>query len=194
MADNKPTQVARTNQSALHDNGLRAGALIETSISQLSPDEVRNLRARAAEAALELEVKARTQNLDYVAGKKDIEDHIDTFGTLDKRGKTTRHSVTTDIKTGAGNMRLESKSGATCFVASTAYGDPNHPDVIYLRQFRDTVLSQSAPGRAFVAWYWHTGPKLARLIGWSTMLRSTARFGIHGLIIVLQRTRIIQTH
>ncbi|WP_414693460.1 CFI-box-CTERM domain-containing protein [Paraburkholderia madseniana] len=76
----------------------------------------------------------------------------------------------------------------------TAYGDPNHVDVMYLRQFRDTVLNQSAPGRAFVAWYWHTGPKLARLIGWSAILRSTARFGIHGLVIVLQRMCNIQTH
>jgi hypothetical protein len=137
---------------------------------------------KAGEEALRLEVKNREQNMDYVVGKKAIEDHIDTFNMLDKSGKMTRQSVTSDIKTGAGNMRIESKSGATCFVASVAYDDPNHPDVMFLRSFRDNVLSQSAYGQSFTAWYWKHGPELAKFVGKSAVLRNGSRLIISGIV------------
>lgn len=57
-------------------------------------------------------------------------------------------------------------SGAdtTCFVATAAYQDPRHPDVVWLRKFRDEWLCNFAPGRAFIAFYWKAGPILARRI------------------------------
>jgi hypothetical protein len=50
----------------------------------------------------------------------------------------------------------------TCFVATAAYGDRMHPEVVWLRTWRDTVLIRSAPGRAFVRFYWKVGPVMAR--------------------------------
>ncbi len=58
-------------------------------------------------------------------------------------------------------MTIESKSGATCFVATATYKNQFHPNVIFLQNFRDTTLSKSAVGRAFINWYWRTGPMLA---------------------------------
>lgn len=119
----------------LHDNGLRAGNLIDTAISRLDEEQIKALGVKAAEAALDIEKKRTQQNLDYVTGKKVVEDHIDTWDAPNKHGKTTRQSVTTDVETGAGRMRIESKSGATCFVATAAYGDWRHPDVEFLRWY-----------------------------------------------------------
>jgi hypothetical protein len=182
--DSNPSSVPAPRQSndLAGSGGLKAGSLIEQSLARLSEAQAQNLVDKAAHEGLRLEAKAREQNLDYVVGKKAIEDHIDTFEALDKRGRTTRHNVTSDVKTGAGNMHIESKSGATCFVASTAYDDPNHPDVMLLRQFRDEVLTTSARGRAFIAWYWKTGPKLARAIGWSPALRQVARMALAPIV------------
>lgn len=182
-----PAQARNSNAVQLHDNGLRAGSLIEHSLARLDKSQARNLMARAGEEALRLEVKSREQNMDYVAGKKTIEDHIDAFNMLDKRGPLVRQSVTSDIRTGAGNMHIESKSGATCFVASVAYDDPNHPDVMFLRGFRDNVLSKSAGGQAFIAWYWRNGPKLARIAGKSAVLRNGARVAISGIVKLLKQ-------
>ncbi len=187
MSDEKqlPAQ-AQQNSVQLHDNGLRAGSLIEQSLSKLSEQQAQNLMAKASEEALRLEVKNREQNLNYVVGKKAAEDHIDTFNMLEKTGRTTRQTVISDIKTGAGNMRIESKAGATCFVASVAYDNPNHPDVMFLRYFRDHVLNNSRFGQAFVAWYWRSGPKLAAIVGESMVLRKTAKLIIAGLVRVLK--------
>ena len=145
----------------LHGGGMRAGGLIESALTKLTTEQTQALMGKAGEEALRLEVKQREQNLDYVAGKKTIEDHIDAWGMLDKRGKLTRQSVTTEVKTGAGKMKIESKSGAACFVATAAFKSADHECVNVLRRYRSRVLSETPRGRAFIKWYWQTGPKIA---------------------------------
>src|ERR1019366_5064190 len=106
-----PATLAREGRVIqLHDGGSGSvGALIDHALANLTAEQARNLSGRAAEEALRLEVKRRDQNLDYVYGKKKIEDHIDAFAMLEKQGMLTRQTVVTDVKTGAGNMRIESK-------------------------------------------------------------------------------------
>ena len=62
-----------------------------------------------------------------------------------------------------------------CFVASAAYGSPDHPMVLALREFRDNVLARSPAGRAFTGWYYRNGPALAAVIKNRPMLRTAAR-------------------
>lgn len=180
-------QSDKSNAVQLHDNGLRAGSLIENSVRNLSQEQVQALMAKAAEEALRLEVKNREQNLDYVAGKKVAEDHIDTFNMLQKDGKLTRQSVTSDFKTGAGNMRIESKSGATCFVATAVYGDPNHPEVVFLRWYRDNILSKNVLGKLFIKIYWIVGPKLAILAANLNLIQKFFLFCVKLLVRVLRK-------
>ena len=182
----KSVQVRNNNAVQLHESGLQAGSLIEHSLSRLNGQQVQNLMEKAGDEALRLEIKNREINMDYVVGRKVVEDHIDAFNMLDKSGRTTRQSVTSDVKTGAGNMRIESKSGATCFVASVAYDDPNHPDVMFLRGFRDHVLSKSTRGQSFIAWYWKYGPKLARIVGRSAVLCKAAKLALSGIVKFLK--------
>lgn len=183
--NNLPAQ--RSEKSTqLANGGMNARALIDNALANLNKEQVQTLMGKAAEEALRLEVKQREQNLDYVAGKKTIEDHIETFEMLDKRGKLTRQSVVTDVKTGAGNMRIESKSGAACFVATSAFGGADHASVRYLRSYRDDTLAKSEPGRKFIEWYWRVGPKLARLVERSATLKYLSRAGINLLVRVLK--------
>ena len=188
MSDKKslPVDSQKQNSVQLHDNGLRSGSLIDASLSRLNEQQAQSLMAKAGEEALRLEVKNRDQNMDYVVGKKAAEDHIDTFNMLERGGRTTRQTVTSDIKTGAGNMRIESKSGATCFVASVAYDDPNHPDVMFLRGFRDSVLVNSNYGQLFIDWYWKNGPKLAKIVEKSKFLKGCSRFVISRVVHILK--------
>ncbi len=55
-----------------------------------------------------------------------------------------------------------SAAGGSCFVATAAFGDRMHPDVVTLRRFRDCHLVKCKAGRAFVRFYWRVGPVLAR--------------------------------
>jgi hypothetical protein len=58
----------------------------------------------------------------------------------------------------------QTDAGSGCFVATAAYGNRLHPDVVALRRFRDEILVRSALGRGFVGVYAVVGPILARLV------------------------------
>lgn len=170
----------------LHDNGLKAGSLISQAASRLSKEQADHLMNKAGEEALRLEAKQHELNIEYVHGKKSLEDHIDAFAMLEKSGRLTRQKVTTEIKSGNTRMHIESKSGGTCFVATAAYRDPQHPDVVYLRNFRDQTLVRYEKGRAFIGWYWRKGPNLARYVERYPVLRTQARYLISTIVFVLR--------
>jgi hypothetical protein len=187
MSDKRDLTTSNSNEVRLHDNGLRAGSLIDQSVRSLNQEQVQALGSKAAEEMIRLEGKQREINLEYVAGKKVAEDHIETWDKLKGGGKTTRQSVTTDIKTGAGNMRIESKSGATCFVATASYMDPTHPDVVYLRSFRDNFLVNYKFGVKFINWYWTYGPKLAAFVSKRELIRRISKSTLQVLVSVLRK-------
>lgn len=63
------------------------------------------------------------------------------------------------------------ENGGLCFIATAAYGSYLHPYVSILRSFRDTYLSRSHIGRAFINWYYRVSPPLADFIARHETLR-----------------------
>jgi hypothetical protein len=51
-----------------------------------------------------------------------------------------------------------------CYIATMAYGDYDHPQVMILRQFRDEVLDKSTFGKWFIRTYYHYSPKLVEIL------------------------------
>jgi len=78
-------------------------------------------------------------------------------------------------------------SGGACFVATAAYGDRLHPDVVDLRRFRDAHLCKSVAGRAFIRFYWIVGPVMARYTKPGDMHAKIARYGLARLVSVLRK-------
>ncbi len=81
---------------------------------------------------------------------------------------------------------FETGSGI-CFVATAAFGDANHPDVAFLRSFRDKVLSQHELGRDFIAIYQRIGPVLAGFVMNWRVLRRASRSAIAMVVAGLRR-------
>ncbi len=77
--------------------------------------------------------------------------------------------------------------GGTCFVATAAYGDPWHSDVVFLRAFRDQWLVDRAWGRAFIAFYWRVGPKMAGPVRRNPRLAQGAKTVIAGIVCILRK-------
>ena len=77
--------------------------------------------------------------------------------------------------------------GGLCFVATAAFGDPDHPDVVFLRRFRDEILSQHRAGRGFIAAYSQIGPRLARFVIKRRALRSASRSTLAVIVAGLHR-------
>ena len=57
------------------------------------------------------------------------------------------------------------KSSGACYIATMAYGDYDHHQVVRLRHYRDQVLLKTACGRIFIAVYYATSPYLVRCLG-----------------------------
>jgi hypothetical protein len=70
-----------------------------------------------------------------------------------------------------------------CFIATAAYGFYSAPQVQALRDFRDRYLLTNAPGRAFVAWYYHYGPRGAHFINLHPWLKAPVRLALLPLVI-----------
>ena len=47
-----------------------------------------------------------------------------------------------------------SSSSGGCYIATMAYGDYDHPQVMVLRQFRDSYLSKRGWGKKFINFYY----------------------------------------
>jgi len=72
--------------------------------------------------------------------------------------------------------------GEGCFIATAAYGCYSAPQVQALRDFRDRYLLTNAPGRAFVAWYYHYGPIGAHFINLHPWLKPPVRLALLPLV------------
>jgi hypothetical protein len=72
--------------------------------------------------------------------------------------------------------------GGGCFIATAAFGSYMEPHVKVLRSFRDACLQTTAPGRAFVRWYYATSPPIADVIRGSETLRAGVRLALIPLI------------
>ena len=65
-------------------------------------------------------------------------------------------------------------SKGPCFIATAAMGSYDHPVVMDLRLFRDNWLLKRNWGVAFTKWYYTYGPKAARVIEKSVVLKRLA--------------------
>jgi len=66
-------------------------------------------------------------------------------------------------------------SNSACFIATAVYGDPDFPQVVALRRYRDNHLKAHLIGRAFVTVYYTVSPHLAKVFVRLPFLRPPAR-------------------
>ena len=86
---------------------------------------------------------------------------------------------------GGANMPTSTPAGTPaqwnisgCFVATAAYGDPGHPMVQILREFRDKYLLTFSAGKWFVYQYYQHGPAAADLMrAWARLPRPARESG-----------------
>jgi hypothetical protein len=82
-------------------------------------------------------------------------------------------------------VTLEKPGG--CYIATMAYGDYDHPQVIELRNFRDDVLLKTSFGRFFVIAYYFISPKLVRVLKRHSKTNKLIRHGLDKFIDYINR-------
>ena len=62
-----------------------------------------------------------------------------------------------------------------CYIATMAYGDYDHPQVVVLRNYRDQILAKSIGGRLFIHLYYSVSPKLVIILRGHNQLNNIIR-------------------
>jgi len=78
--------------------------------------------------------------------------------------KRTINSINSQLQTINRQRSSSSSSSGGCYIATMAYGDYDHPQVMLLREFRDETLSNTFFGRSFIRFYYATSPYLVKLL------------------------------
>ncbi len=119
-----------------------------------------------------------------------------TIGNMDlrqdfrSRYSANRNSLSS-LKTQLANVNTGSNSGSSgssggCYIATMAYGNYDHPQVMILRQFRDDVLSKSQFGKWFIKTYYFYSPKLVKKLKNKTAVNSLIRRGLNQIIKIIK--------
>lgn len=95
--------------------------------------------------------------------------------------------VAITIREDDGEPSEDCRGFCDCFIATAAWGSWLDPHVAALRDFRDGVLMQSAPGRAFVAFYYRYSPPVAAFISRHESLRAATRALLAPLVFAIER-------
>lgn len=60
-------------------------------------------------------------------------------------------------------IKKNAEPHSACYIATMTYGDYNHPNVVFLRQYRDERLLTNPFGKLFVKAYYFISPKIVNL-------------------------------
>jgi len=118
------------------------------------------------------------------------EDETDPEAPPDKNAIPEIEAPPEEDEENEDNKKDAGSADGSCFVATAAYRDPWHPDVKFLRAFRDQWLVHRIWGRALVALYWRVGPIMAGPVRRSPRLARAFKGLISGIVHVLRKVWI----
>lgn len=78
---------------------------------------------------------------------------------------------------------IEFGTGGGCFIATSAYGDADHPDVIALRRFRDRYLMKTELGQDMVRLYYRYSPFISRYLDTNPILKNAVRVMLFPIVV-----------
>ncbi len=99
-------------------------------------------------------------------------------------GRSSGSSGSGSSSSGSGSS--SSGSSGDCYIATMAYGDYDHPQVMILRQFRDEVLDKSSFGKWFIKTYYHYSPKLVERLKNKKTVNSIIRKALNQFIKLIK--------
>jgi hypothetical protein len=104
------------------------------------------------------DVTTSMQTMDMLSNlKQSFQNNREALGNIRSQ---INSAIIGSISSSTSSGSRSSSGSSGCYIATMAYGNYDHPQVMILRQFRDDVLDQSAFGKWFIKIYYYYSPKL----------------------------------
>ncbi len=81
-----------------------------------------------------------------------------------------------------------SSSSGGCYIATMAYGDYDHPQVMVLRQFRDSYLSKRGWGKKFINFYYANSPRWVEALKDHKLINALIRKFLDSFVYLWEKT------
>lgn len=111
---------------------------------------------------------------------------MDTIGSIDMDAKTRNYFNNNRSTLRNINSRLNPSDSGACYIATMAYGNYNHPQVVVLRHFRDLFLAQNSWGRWFIKSYYRHSPRLVERLRNHDLANKFIRKVLDGFILFIK--------
>ncbi len=178
------SQITAAALATMMDKSAAAGATpvvssitpnTESGVELITIPQVYNpaIQQKAAERGV-----AYVDNYSAVAGESWGSYNYDGLHLTDKGQNVVANEFFKVIPCGSSS----GGGGGGCFIATAAYGSILEPQVLLLREFRDSYLLTNAMGRKFVDYYYTYSPPLADFISQSELLKLLVRAALLPLL------------
>lgn len=165
----------------------------DSAISNISAEKKQELIDKAAEERIELEKQRTMRRIERENADESTRSFINAAYAMEKLDEgnerryinTRRYSMSEEIETGTGKRKIETKSGAQCFIATTCFG-PESEEVLVLKSWRDRSLQQSPAGRRLIGWYYGIGPTVAKFLQQHPVIKATVKGSLRGVVGLLK--------
>ncbi len=104
---------------------------------------------------------------------------------MDTKTRNYLNTNYTTLKTICSQLKERDSEG--CYIATMVYGDYNHPQVLALREFRDSYLSKRKWGIFFINYYYKYSPELAEKLKSYSFINRLIRKILDQFVIIIKK-------
>lgn len=84
-------------------------------------------------------------------------------------------------------QRQQQSNDSACYIATMAYGRGDHPQVVALRAYRDSVLAHNSLGRHFIRVYYRYSPKLVEMLRDKQVVNAFVRMLLNQIVKIISK-------
>lgn len=130
--------------------------------------------------AFSLDISIESDNLIYKELKSNQKMLIELIEL-----KISKTNINESINKLTNDYENSKKKNAGCYIATMAYGDYNHPQVLHLRNFRDNYLEKHYFGRIFITAYYWISPKMVAIVKGNKKAIRLSRFILDHIVDIV---------
>jgi hypothetical protein len=120
-------------------------------------------------------------------GSMDLREDFRTRYTKNRTSLSNLKIQLATVNSGGSGSSGGNNGSSGCYIATMAYGDYSHPQVLILRQFRDDVLDKSVFGKWFIKTYYHYSPKIVEKLNKKRILNRMIRIALNQFIKLIKK-------